>query len=139
MYIIFAAIGMLFLYLETKKTSVLKLALASTFLFCSIIAYKFPQNYLYQLFSIASFSMLFTFLIKISIKKDKEDNKKIKALKNFIGQIATVKKDIGKTLSIDGIGYIEYNNELFPAKAVNDKLITAGKKVKIISLPSMCC
>ena len=44
------------------------------------------------------------------MKKEKKDIEKQKNLDDFIGKIAIVKKDIGRTLSIDGFGLIEYNN-----------------------------
>lgn len=133
MYIFWAILGMVFLYLDFKKSSLIKLTLATTFLFCSIIAFKFPDNYIYQAFSLPGFGMLFYYLIKTTIKKEQKDRKKEKALDDYIGKIATVKKDIGKTLSIDGLGFIEYNNELWSAKSINDKLIKAGSKVEIVS------
>ena len=133
MYIIWAILGIIFLCLEFFKSSILKMTLASTFLFCAVVAHKFPQNYLYQFYALISFSMLFNFLIKTSIKKDEYDRKKISALDDFVGKIAIVKKDIGKTLSIDGLGFIEYDNELWSAKSIDDKLIKAGAKVEIVS------
>ena len=133
MYIFWAVLGIVFLYLDFKKTSVFKLTLAATFLFCSIVAYKFPQNYTYQAFSLPSFGMLCYYLIKTITKKEQKDIKKEKDLNDFIGKIAIVKKDIGKTLSIDGFGLIEYKNELWNAKSIDDKLIKAGKQVEIVS------
>ena len=137
MYIFWAVLGILFLSLDFAKTSIIKLTLASTFLFCSIISFKFPNNYLYQIYSLLSFGMLFYFLIKMTFKKEQKDVKKAKALDDFIGKIAIVKKDIGKTLSIDGIGYIEYNNQLWSAKSIDDKEIKAGNKVEIVSKENM--
>ena len=133
MYIFWAILGIVFLYLDFKKTSLIKLTLASTFLFCSIISFKFPNNYLYQAFSLPSFGMLFYFLIKMTLKKEKKDIEKQKNLDNFVGKIATVKKDIGKTLSIDGFGLIEYNKQLWDAKSIDDKEIKAGVHVEIVS------
>ncbi|MBR5303532.1 MAG: NfeD family protein [Candidatus Gastranaerophilales bacterium] len=133
MYVIWAILGIVFLYLDFKKTSTIKLTLAATFLFCSIIAFKFEQNYLYQAFSLPSFGMLFYFLIKSTLRKEQKDAQKEKDLDDFIGKSAVVKKDIGKTLSIDGLGYIEYNNQLWSAKSINDKLIKAGNRVEIVS------
>ena len=133
MYVIWAILGIVFLYLDFKKTSAIKLTLAATFLFCSIIAFKFEQNYLYQAFSLPSFGMLFYFLIKSTLRKEQKDAQKEKDLDDFIGKSAVVKKDIGKTLSIDGLGYIEYNNQLWSAKSINDKLIKAGNQVEIVS------
>ena len=133
MYILWAILSIVFLYLDFRKTSVIKLTLASTFLFCSIIAFKFPQNYLYQIFAPISFGMLFYYLIKTTLKKEQKDIKKENSLDDFVGKTAIVTKDIGKTLSIDGLGFIKYNNELWSAKSINDTLIKAGKQVKIVS------
>lgn len=133
MYILWAILGVVFLYLDLIKKSPIKLTLASTFLFCAIIAQKFPDNYLYQVFSLFSFGMLFYVLITRTLKKEQKDRQKEKTLGDFVGKIATVKKDIGKTLSIDGLGFIEYNNELWSAKSIDDKLIKAGNLVEIVS------
>ena len=137
MHIFWAALGILFLCLDFAKTSVIKLTLASTFLFCSIISFKFPNNYLYQIYSLLSFGMLFYFLIKMTLKKEQKEIKKAKSLDDFIGKTAIVKKDIGKTISIDGLGCIEYNNQLWSAKSVDDKEIKAGNKVEIVSKENM--
>lgn len=133
MYIFWVILGIVFLYLDFRKTTLIRLTLASTFLFCSIISFKFPENILYQIFSLPSFGMLFYFLIKTTLKKEKRDIEKQEKLDDFVGKIATVKKDIGKTLSIDGFGLIEYNNELWDAKSIDDKEIKAGKEVVIVS------
>lgn len=133
MYIFWAILGIVFLYLDFKKTSLIKLTLASTFLFCAIISFKFPENFLYQAFSLPSFGMFFYFVIKMTLKKEKKDIEKQKNLIDFVGKIAIVKKDIGKTLSIDGFGLIEYNNQLWDAKSIDDKEIKAGNQVEIIS------
>ena len=137
MHIFWAILGIFFLCLDFTKTSIIKLTLASTFLFCSIISFKFPNNYLYQIYSLLSFGMLFYFLIKMTLKKEQKEIKKAKSLDDFIGKIAIVKKDIGKTLSIDGLGYIEYNNHLWSAKSIDDKEIKAGDKVEIVSKENM--
>ncbi len=137
MHIFWAILGIFFLCLDFTKTSIIKLTLASTFLFCSIISFKFPNNYLYQIYSLLSFGMLFYFLIKMTLKKEQKEIKKAKSLDDFIGKIAIVKKDIGKTLSIDGLGYIEYNNQLWSAKSIDDKEIKAGDKVEIVSKENM--
>jgi len=125
--------GIIFLYLDLKKKSTLKLSLASTFLFCAIIAYKFPQNNFYQFICFLSFGALFYLMIKTVFKKEQNDVKKIKTLNDYIGKKAVVTKDIGKTLSIDGIGYIKFNKQLWQAKSIDDKEIKAGTKVEIIS------
>ena len=62
---------------------------------------------------------------------------KNKSLKDYIGKTAIVKKDIGKTLSIDGLGLIEFNNQTWSAKSTLDKEIKAGQKVKIVSKENM--
>ncbi len=134
MHIIWTIFGIIFLFLDYKKTSVLKLTLASTFLFCAIIAYKFPNNYLYQIICLMCSSVIFYSLINTSLNKEKIDKLKEENLdEEYIGKKAIVVKDIGKTLSIDGLGYIEYKNTLWSAKNINDKLIKAGTKVEIVS------
>ena len=137
MYIFWAILGIIFLYLDLVKKSPVKLIWASTFLFCSIIAYKFPQNYLYQAICFFSFGGMFHLLITKSLKKEQENKSKEKKLDNFIGKKAVVAKDIGKTLSIDGLGYIKYQNALWQAKSIDDKLIKAGTKVEIVSKENM--
>ena len=133
MHIFWAILGILFLYLEFLKSNIYKLTLASTFLFCAIIAYKFPKDILYQIISLFSFGFLFYMLIKKSLKQEQKYIKKNKALDDFIGKQAIVTKDIGKSLSIDGLGYIKYNNELWSAKSIDDKEIKAGNTVQIVS------
>lgn len=133
MYIFWAILGIFFLYLDLIKKSMIRLVLATTFLFCSIIAYKFPNNFLYQIYALFAFGGLFYALIKSCFNKEFDDIKKEKSLKEYVGKIAFVKKDIGKTLSIDGLGYIEFDNQLWSAKSVDDKLIKAGQKVEIVS------
>ena len=133
MYIICAILGILFLFLDFKKTSTTKLALAMTFLFCAIIAYKFPQNYTLQALSFPFFGILNHTLIKTSLKKENDDKLKLKKLSDYIGKTAIVTKDIGKTLSIDGLGAIEFNNQTFSAKSIDDKEIKAGASVEIVS------
>ena len=133
MHIFWTILGIIFLYLDLIKKNTLKLTLASTFLFCAIIAYKFPDDYLYQVYAFFGFAGLFYSLISYTFKKELNDIEKQKKLDDFIGKIAIVKKDIGKTLSIDGLGFIEYNNELWSAKSIDDSLIKAGSEVEIIS------
>jgi len=133
MYIFWTIMGVTFLYLDFIKKSVIKLSLAMTFLFCAVVAHKFPNNYLYQIYSLFAFGGLFYVLVSRTLKKELKDYQKEKKLGDYIGKIAIVKKDIGKTLSIDGLGYIEYNNELWSAKSIDDKLIKAGAEVEIIS------
>ena len=59
------------------------------------------------------------------------------ASKDYKGKIATVKKDIGKFLSIDGIGLIEFDNNVWQAKSIDDKEIKANSKVEIVSKENM--
>lgn len=133
MYIFWTILAVVFLYLDLIKKNTIKLTLATTFLFCAIIAYKFPQNYLYQIFSLFAFGGLFYTLISRTLKKEQKDKLKEKTIGDFIGKTAIVVKDIGKTLSIDGLGCIKYNNEFWSAKSIDDKLIKAGAQVKIVS------
>lgn len=133
MYIFYAILGIIFLFLDLKKKSVLKLSLACGFLFCSIIAYKYSQNIYYQLICLLSFSSLFHLMIKTTFNRELQNIKKEKSLDDFIGKKAVVVKDIGKTLSIDGIGYIRYNKNLWQAKSIDDKEIKSGIKVEILS------
>ena len=133
MHIFWAILGIIFLYLEILKSNIIRLTLASAFLFCAIIAYKFPKDLLYQIISLFCFGFLFYMLIKKSFKQEQKYIQKNKTLDNFIGKHAIVTKDIGKTLSIDGLGYIKYNNELWSAKSIDDKEIKAGTTVQIVS------
>ena len=137
MYTIFAVIGIVFLAWDLNKKAFFKLVLAGAFLFTSVVAFKFPENYLYQFLTFVVFSFVLSFFIKMILNKEQKDLLKEKALKEYIGQIAVVKKDIGKTLSIDGIGLIEFNNSLWQAKSVDDKEIKASSKVKIVSKENM--
>ena len=133
MYFLWALLGIICLVLDLKKTNTVKLALASTFIFNSIIAYKIPQEPSYQIIGLLMFFGIFYALIRAILKKEQYDIKKDSALKEYIGKTAIVKKDIGKTLSIDGLGYIEFNNQLWSAKSIDDSLIKAGSKVEIVS------
>ena len=137
MYILWAIIGIVFLYFEFKKSNIFKLTFASSFLFASIISYKNPLEPLHALYGFIFFSIANYFLIKAIFKKEKNDIQKNKNLKDYVGKIAIVKKDIGKTLSIDGLGFIEFENNLWSAKSINDKLIKAGQKVEIVSKENM--
>ena len=137
MYIFWAILGIIFLYLDLVKKSTTKLIWASTFLFCAIVAYKFPQNYPYQAICLFGFGGLFHLLITKSLKKEQENKAKEKKLDDFTGKKAIVIKDVGKTLSIDGFGFIKYKNALWQAKSIDDKLIKAGTKVEIVSKENM--
>ena len=137
MYIFWAILGIIFLYFDLVKKSSITLTCASTFLFCAIIAYKFPQNYLYQSVCLLCFSGLFYLLITKSFKREQQNKSKEENLNNFVGKKAVVVKDIGKTLSIDGLGYIKYKNALWSAKNIDDTLIKAGTKVEIVSKENM--
>jgi len=133
MYIFWVILGVAFLFFDFKKPSKYNLAFASTFMFNSIIAYKFQNNFHYQIFGLMLFFGIFLYLIDTIFKKEENDIKKNKNLKDYIGKTAIVKKDIGKTLSIDGLGSIELDNKLWSAKSIDDKLIKAGSEVEIVS------
>ena len=133
MYILWALLGVTCLILDFKKTSRLKLTLASTFMFNSITAYKIPFEPKYQIIGLFVFFGIFYTLIGMILKKEQQDISKENNLKNYIGKTAIVKKDIGRSLSIDGLGYIEFDNQLWSAKSIDDKLIKAGKEVEIVS------
>ena len=133
MVIFWTTLGIIFLYLDLIKKSTLKLTFASTFLFCAIIAHKYPQSYFYQAICFICFGGIFYTMINTSLKKEKQDKAKEKNLDDFIGKKAIVVKDIGKTLSIDGIGYIKYKKALWQAKSINDEEIKSGVKVEIVS------
>ena len=83
------------------------------------------------------FLVSFSFLIKLILSKEKQEIAKEKTLSDYKGKIATVKKDIGKTLSIDGIGLIEFDNQVWQAKSIIDNEIKANSKVEIISKENM--
>ena len=102
-------------------------------MFCAIYAYKMPQDLIFQPIVFLGLFLVFMILIKTIFKKELKENLKEKKLKEYIGKTAIVKKDIGKTLSIDGLGQIKFNNELWSAKSVDDKEIKAGASVEIVS------
>lgn len=137
MYILFTIAGIIFLALDLAKTNIYKLTLSTSFLFCAVVAYKFPTKYLWQGISFVVFTIAFYCLIKLILKKEQKDIKKLSNLSGVEGKTALVKKDIGKTLSIDGLGLIEYNSELWSAKSIDDKEIKAGAKVQIVSRENM--
>lgn len=137
MYLLWTFLGIIFLGLDLYKKHELNLILACSCLFCAILGYKFPKNYSWQLIGFALFFFSFGLLIKVILKKEKYDIVKNKSLKDYIGKTAIVKKDIGKTLSIDGLGLIEFNNQTWSAKSTLDKEIKAGQKVKIVSKENM--
>ena len=133
MYIYCTIIGILFLIWDLKKTNKIKLTFAATFLFSSIIAYKFPENMVYLISSLFISGLISYALISMILKKEKIDTIKNFNTKDYIGKTAIVKKDIGKTLSIDGLGIIEFDNNLWSAKSIDDKEIKAGNAVEIVS------
>lgn len=133
MYIIWAIAGIVFILSDLHKRKTIKLTLAGASLFCATICYKFPDNLLYQIAGFIVFFGVCHILITKILKKENENIEKLKKLNNAEGQLALVKKDIGKTFSIDGTGIISYNNELYQAKSVDDKEIKAGKTVEIVS------
>jgi len=132
MHIIWAILGLFFIFFDIKKKNILILSLAISCLFSAIISYKTNNNHI-QFFAFPFFLLLFNFLIRTIYSKEKNDLKKLSNVQNCIGKKALVKKDIGKTFSIDGIGFIEFNNELWEAKNIQDKEIKAGTLVEIVS------
>lgn len=137
MYIGWAIISFIFILWEFKKSNIYKLTFANSFMFSAIVAYKIPNNYLVQFLSFIGFSLIFYFLIKTILKKEKKDFEKLSSLKNYIGKTAIVTKDIGKTLSIDGLGCVKIDNKIWSAKSIDDKEIKAGKNVEIVSNENM--
>jgi len=133
MHLTWALIGFIFVFLDLKKTSVFKLTISSSFIFNSIVAYKTPQEYPLHVLTFFGFNIVFYFLIKSILKKEKKDIQKIKSLKDFKNKTALVTKDIGKSLSIDGLGLVEFENQNWSAKSIDDKKIKAGKMVEIVS------
>lgn len=133
MYIFWTILGVSFLILDYKKPHKIKLTLASTFLFTAIVAYKFNVELFQIIFIMLGLFAVFYILIDLIFKKENKDNVKSQKLSEYIGKTAIVKKDIGRTLSIDGLGYIEFENQLWTAKSIDDKFIKAGREVEIVS------
>ena len=133
MYIISAIVGLFFVFLDFKKKNPVFMSLATTFIFEMIILYKYPTNHKLQLITLPVFYIIFHFMIKSCYKLEEKENNKEKNLLNYINKNATVTRDIGKKFSLDGIGQIKFNNELWQAKSLDDSEIKSGKQVKIIS------
>lgn len=133
MYIISAIIGLFFVFLDFKKKSPIFMSLAITFIFEMIILYKYPTDYKLQLITLLSFYIVFYFMIKSCYKIEEKEKQKEKQLLNYIDKNALVTRDIGKKFSLDGIGQIKFNNELWQAKSLDDSEIKSGSKVKIVS------
>ncbi len=133
MYFFWTLLGIIFLFMEIKKSNPVKLSMAASFLFLAIVAYKFENVFYIELIALPVFFIVFYCLINIILKREKNELEKMNSLSDCEGKIANVKKDIGKTLSIDGIGYIEYQNKLWQAKSIDDREIKAGSKVEIVS------
>lgn len=133
MYIYWTILGIFFLFLDFNKTNTWKLACSVSCLFCAIINYKYDQNLINIFLYFGAFFYLFNFLIGKIMKKEKKEINSLILLKNCVGKTAAVKKDIGKTLSIDGFGIVEFQNNLYQAKSIDDKEIKAGSIVEIIS------
>lgn len=128
--------ALLFIFWDYKSHSVFKLAFANAFLFSAVSYYKL-NSIKYAIFTFVLAYFISYFLISAIFKKEKNDIKKKNELDDYIGKKAIVKKDIGKTISIDGIGFVEYNNELWQAKSIDDKEIKANKEVEIVSVENM--
>ena len=134
-YIFWLVLGIIFLVVERKFSNIYNLSLACAFLFNCAVAYKNPDNLLLQGLSFLGLLFLCYFLIQGAFEKEKDDIRKEEKLakKDFKNQIATVKKIIGRRFSLDGIGLIEYDGEIYRAKSAKDKRIEIGKKVRILS------
>ena len=137
MYLVFATVGIVFLLSDIYKNASYKLIFGGAFLFNSIVAFKYPQKFNLMIFAFVFFLVFLSFLIKLILDKEKQEIAKEKTLSDYKGKIATVKKDIGKTLSIDGIGLIEFDNQVWQAKSIIDNEIKANSKVEIISKENM--
>ena len=137
MYILWVILCILFLISDKYENKNIYLVLALTSGFCSIISYKFGNDLKLTVLSFAGFYLCFNFLVNKILKKEEQDELRAEKLNNCIGKYATVTKDIGKKLSIDGIGQIKYNDELWRAKSINDKEIKAGHNVEIVSNENM--
>ncbi len=137
MYILWVILCILFLISDKYENKNIYLVLALTSGFCSIISYKFGNDLKLTVLSFVGFYFCFNFLVNVILKKEEQDELRAKKLNNCIGKYATVTKDIGKKLSIDGIGQIKYNDELWRAKSINDKEIKAGRNVEIVSNENM--
>lgn len=137
LYILWALLGVSLIFWDLYRKNSYKLIFASSFLFCAIIAYKYPAKFLYQMVGLVICFILSYVLIKKILNNEIAEYKKLNKLTNCEGKIGVVVKDIAKTISIDGIGFIRYNNELYRAKSIDDKEIKSGRKVKIISREDM--
>ncbi len=133
MYFFLVAFGIIFLFLDLYKRNSLFLVASMSFLFSATILHKFPSKPYLSLELFPVFLFVFYFLTKLAMDSEKENNLKEASLKNYIGKTAIVTKDIGKTLSIDGIGQISYNQHYWKAKNITDKEIKKGTKVEIVS------
>ncbi len=133
MYICLVTLGIIFLFLDLYKKNLLFLVISMSFLFSATILHKFPTKPYLSLLLLPVFCVVFYFLINLAMNSEKENKLKESSLDDFIGKTATVTKDIGKTLSIDGIGQISYNQHLWKAKNIIDKEIKKGTEVEIVS------
>lgn len=133
MYIFWASLGVLFLGIDYFKKNKITLTLATSFLLNSALVYKISLNYFQQ---VGAFLVIFGItykLISMIFEQEKKDMEKQLEKMDYIGIKALVKKDIGKKLSIDGLGCIELNNKIWQAKSIDDKEIKAGNEVEIVS------
>ena len=58
MYIVWALLGIILILWDMYQKNSCKLILACTFLFCAIIAYKYPNNWIYQLTALVIFIIM---------------------------------------------------------------------------------
>ena len=94
MYLFLAAIGIIFLFLEFRKSNIFNLTFACSFIFTAIFWYKYTSNFMYIFVFFCLSSFIFYCLIKGILIREKSEIEKRKNISNLIGKKAIVKKDI---------------------------------------------
>lgn len=133
MYAFWVMSGIMFLILDKYKKNNIFLTLAAVSMFNAIFVCKLPEKDFLSVLLFPVFFLIFYLLITRILNFEKQEILKEKSLKDFVGKYATVTKDIGKKFSIDGIGQIEFKNNLWKAKNITDEEIKTGTKVEIVS------
>ena len=123
MYLFLAAIGIIFLFLEFRKSNIFNLTFACSFIFTAIFWYKYTSNFMYIFVFFCLSSFIFYCLIKGILIKEKSEIEKRKNISNLIGKKAIVKKDINRFFSIDGIGVVEVDSTDWQAKNITSATI----------------
>lgn len=132
-YIIWVLAGIFFLICDFKKHNVLFLSFAYCSIFCATLIHKYHIDYSKQILAFVCFLPVVYFLIKLIYKVENREIADFKMSDEIINKKVTVKKDIAKPFSIDGIGLVEYDNRLWKAKSIYDKEIKAGQTVEVVS------